>query len=49
MRPILSPNLAQLNRDAFVLAQPPQSTVRLDEHGVDCELAELDLGEDAAA
>ena len=49
MRPILSPNLAQLNRDAFVPQEPLQSTVRLDQHRGDCDLAELDLGEDTAA
>ena len=46
MRPMLSPNLAQLNRDAFVLDEPSQSTVRLNEHRRDSDLAELDLGEE---
>ena len=46
MRPMLSPNLAQLNRDAFVLDQPQHSTVRLDEHHRDSDLDELDLGDD---
>ena len=32
IRPILSPNLAQLNRDAFVQDTAPQSTVALDRH-----------------
>ena len=45
MRPILSPNLAQLNRDAFVLDEPQQSTVRLEEHRGDSDLAELDRGD----
>jgi len=46
VRPFLSPNLVQLNRDAFVLDQPQQSTVRLDEHRGDSNLDELDLGDD---
>ena len=43
---MLSPNLAQLNRDAFVLDEPHQSTVRLEEHRGDSDLDELDLGDD---
>jgi hypothetical protein len=46
MRPMLSPNLAQLNRDAFVLDEPLRSTVRLEEHRGDSDLDELDLGDD---
>ena len=46
MRPILSPNLAQLNRDAFVQDTASESTVRLDEHRSDCDLDELDLGDE---
>jgi hypothetical protein len=49
MRPMLSPNLAQLNRDAFVLDDALESTVRLDEHRGASELAELDLGEENAS
>jgi hypothetical protein len=49
MRPMLSPNLAQLNRDAFVLDEPVQSTVRLDEHRGDSDFGELDLGDQDAA
>ncbi|MGB0098216.1 MAG: hypothetical protein WBP81_37465, partial [Solirubrobacteraceae bacterium] len=45
VRPFLSPNLAQLNRDAFVLDEPDHSTVRLEERRGDCDLDELDLGE----
>ena len=49
MRPMLSPNLAQLNRDAFVVDEA-ESTVRLDEHRGDFDLGDLDLGdEDASA
>jgi hypothetical protein len=43
MRPMLSPNLAQRNRDAFVIDE--ESTVRLNEHRGDSDLADLDLGE----
>jgi hypothetical protein len=45
MRPMLSPNLAQLNRDAFVVSEAV-STVRLDELRGDSDLADLDLGEE---
>ena len=37
MRRMLSPNLAQLNRDAFVLDEA-ETTVRLDEHRGDSDL-----------
>ena len=50
MRPMLSPRLTQLNRDAFVLDEALESTVRLEEHRGDSDLAELDLGDvDVAA
>ena len=49
MRPVLSPNLAQLNRDAFVVDEALESTVRLDEHRSASDLAELDLGEAEAS
>ena len=42
MRPMLSPNLAQLNRDAFVVDET-ETTVRLDEHRGDFDLGNLDL------
>jgi hypothetical protein len=48
MRPMLSPRLAHLNRDAFVLDDAHESTVRLEEHRADSDLAELDLGEEDA-
>jgi len=40
---MLSPNLAQLNRDAFVVDEA-ETTVRLDEHRGDSDLGDLDLG-----
>ena len=43
------PALAQLNRDAFVLDEALESTVRLDEHRGESDLAKLDLGEEDAA
>ena len=43
MRPILSPNLAQLNRDAFIIVDSIQSTVDLDGHRSASDLDELDL------
>ena len=49
MHPMLPPNLAQLNRDGFVLQEPLQSTVCLGQHRGDSDLAELGLGEDTAA
>lgn len=44
MRPLLSPALAQLNRDAFVIDET-ESTVDLEKHRGDSRLDELDLGE----
>jgi hypothetical protein len=50
MRPMLSPNLSPLNRDAFVIDEVLESTVRLEEHRGDSGLEDLDLGQgDAAA
>ena len=46
MRPMLSPNLAQLNRDAFVLDEALESTVRLEQHRGDSDLSDVDLGDD---
>jgi hypothetical protein len=43
MRPMLSPNLAQQTRDAFVVDEA-DSSVRLDEHRRDSDLTGLDLG-----
>ena len=49
MRPILSPRLVELNKDAFVFDAGIESSVDLDAHRADCDLAELDLGEDGDA
>jgi hypothetical protein len=49
MRPILSPRLVELNKDAFVFDGGVESSVDLDTHRADCDLAELDLGEDGDA
>lgn len=48
MRPMPSRNLAQLNRDAFVIDEALESTVRIDEHRGESDLADLDLGEEDA-
>jgi hypothetical protein len=45
---MLSPNLAQLNRDAFAVDEA-ESSVRLEEHRRDSDLADLELGEEHAA
>jgi hypothetical protein len=45
LRPMLSPRLADLHRDAFVIDGGPQSTVDLAAHRGESGLAELDLGE----
>jgi hypothetical protein len=49
MRPMLSPNLTALNRDAFVHEDSAQSTVGLERHRSDSDLAEIDLGDDPDA
>jgi hypothetical protein len=43
LRPMLSPRLAELHRDAFVTDEPPLSTVDLTAHRSDSNLEELDL------
>jgi hypothetical protein len=48
LRPMLSPRLAALNRDAFVIDDGPQSTVDLAAHRSESGLAALDLGDDEA-
>ena len=48
MRPILSPTLVELNRDAFVQATAPQSTVALDRRRGESSLDELDLDDQPA-
>ena len=49
MRPILSPRLVELNKDAFVFDAGIESSVDLDAHRADSELDELDLGDDEHA
>lgn len=49
LRPMLSPRLAELNRDAFVIEDRDQSTVDLTAHRADSSLDELDLGHDENA
>jgi hypothetical protein len=46
VRPILSPRLIALNKDAFVIDNGVESTVDLDVHRSDSDLAELDLGDE---
>jgi hypothetical protein len=46
MRPMLSPALAELNRDAFVIDEA-HSSVDLDKHRGDSRLEDLDLGDTA--
>jgi len=46
MRPMLSPRLTDMHRDAFVFDQTIQSTVGLAEHRGDSDLADLDLNLD---
>ena len=47
LRPMLSPNLVALNRDAFVLDGEHETTVDLQAHRSASDLTGLDLGEDA--
>jgi hypothetical protein len=49
MRPILSPRLVELNKDAFVFDAGIESSVDLKAHRADSELDELDLGDDEHA
>jgi hypothetical protein len=49
IRPMLSPALIALNRDAFVLDERVESTVGLDGHRAPSELDELGLGEEPEA
>jgi hypothetical protein len=49
MRPILSPRLVELNKDAFVFDAGIESSVDLKAHRADSELDELDLGDDGEA
>ena len=47
LRPMLSPRLAALHRDAFVFDQPLESTVELATHRAESDLADLHLPDDA--
>jgi hypothetical protein len=49
LRPMLSPRLATLHRDTFVFDEPLDTTVKLAAHRGESDLADLDLGDDAAA
>jgi hypothetical protein len=46
LRPMLSPTLAALNRDAFVPDDGIETTVALAEHRGECTLDRLDLGDE---
>jgi hypothetical protein len=45
LRPMLSPRLAALHRDAFVLDQTLETSVELAAHRAESDLADLDLRE----
>jgi hypothetical protein len=49
MRPMLSPALVELNRDAFVVNQSAETTVDLDGHRAASDLEELALGDEPNA
>jgi hypothetical protein len=49
LRPMLSPRLAALHRDAFVFDEPLETTVELAAHRGESDLADLDLGDDTDA
>jgi hypothetical protein len=46
LRPMLSPTLVALNRDVFVLDAEHETTVELQAHRGESDLADLDLGDD---
>ena len=48
LRPTLSPRLAALNRDSFVVDDGPTTTVDIVAHRGGSDLDELDLGDDSA-
>jgi hypothetical protein len=48
LRPMLSPRLVELHRDAFVIDDGPRSTVDLAAHRGESSLETLDLGEQDA-
>jgi hypothetical protein len=45
LRPILSPRLVELHRDAYMIDDGPQSTVELAAHRGESNLEDLDLDE----
>ena len=47
MRPMLSPALVALNRDAFVVDETHETTVDLDGHRAASDLDELDLDDES--
>jgi hypothetical protein len=49
LRPMLSPRLAALHRDTFVIDEPAETTVELAAHRAESDLADLDLGDDPDA
>ncbi len=49
LRPMLSPRLATLHPDTFVFDEPLETTVELAAYRGESDLADLDLGDDAAA
>jgi hypothetical protein len=49
MRPILSPRLVELNKDAFVFDDGVESSVDLAAHRADSDLDDLELGDDGEA
>jgi len=49
LRPMLSPLLAALHRDTFVIDQPLETTARLAAHRAEPDLADLDLSEEDTA
>jgi len=46
LRPMLSPRVAALHRDAFVFDEPLETTVQLASHRGESDLADLDISED---
>jgi hypothetical protein len=49
LRPMLSPRLAELHRDAFVIGEAARSTIDLTVHRGDSSLDDLDLDVDEEA
>jgi hypothetical protein len=49
MRPMRSPALVVLNRDAFIIGEPAETTVDLDGHRAASNLGELALDDEPGA